>query len=89
MIEIAFYPSFIKNFKKRTKNNRILLERFAEKLNIFKNDPFDPRLKTHKLTGELKDLYSFSIDYELRIIFCFYESNKVIFTDIGTHDEVY
>jgi addiction module RelE/StbE family toxin len=89
MVEIAFSPSFIKNFKKRTKNNKIVFEKFAEKLNIFKNDPFDPRLKTHKLTGELKDLYSYSIDYDLRIIFCLYESNKVIFTDIGTHDEVY
>jgi addiction module RelE/StbE family toxin len=89
MIEIAFYPAFIKKFKKRTKNNRILLEKLAEKLYIFKSDPFDTRLKTHKLTGELKELYSFSIDYDFRIIFFFYESNKVIFTDIGTHDEVY
>ena len=89
MFEISFYPAFIRAFKKIIKNNPILFEKFQAKLNIFKENPFDSQLKTHKLKGKLKDLFSFSIDYDCRIIFSFYENDKVIFEDIGTHDEVY
>lgn len=89
MIEISFYPAFIKAYKKKIKNNPILKTKFIEKIEIFKNNPYDSRLRTHKLTGELKELYSFSIDYDNRIIFSFYSNNKIIFEDIGNHDEVY
>lgn len=89
MVEVTFYPAFIKSYKKKIKNNPILKNKFIEKLEIFKINPFDSRLRTHKLTGELKELYSFSVDYDNRVFFSFYTDNKVIFEDIGTHDEVY
>ena len=89
MLEIAFYPSFIKSYKKKIKNNSTLNIKFIEKLEIFKINPYDSRLRTHKLSGDLKELYSFSVDYDIRIIFSFYSDNKVIFEDIGSHDEVY
>ena len=44
MIEIAFVllsNEFIKKFRK--------------KIDVFKEDPFDYRLRTHKLSGKLKD----------------------------------
>jgi len=89
MIEISFYPSFIRAYKKRLKNNSILEKKFNEKLEIFKQNPFDTSLKTHKLTGQMNELYSFSIDFNCRIVFSFYTSTKVIFLDIGSHDDVY
>lgn len=52
-------------------------------------DPFDRSLRTHKLSGKLKDLWSFSLEYDLRVIFYFAEKDKVVFVDIGKHDEVY
>ncbi len=89
MVEIAFYPAFIKAYRKKIKNNENLKNKFTEKFEIFKNNPFDTRLRTHKLTGELKELYSFSLDYDHRVIFSFFTNQKVIFEDIGNHDEVY
>jgi toxin HigB-1 len=65
------------------------LEKFKESIEIFKVNPFDSRLKTHKLSGNLKELYSFSLDYNYRVIFSFFESDRVIFEDIGTHEQVY
>ena len=51
---------------------------------------FDPeKLRTHKLTGQLNELWSFSIEYDLRVIFYFINDNEVILEDIGNHDEVY
>lgn len=53
------------------------------------SDPFHPQLRTHKLIGQLKDSWSFSIEYDLSVVFCFVTDSEVIFEDIGTHDEVY
>jgi mRNA-degrading endonuclease YafQ of YafQ-DinJ toxin-antitoxin module len=60
-----------------------------KKLDLFSEDPFHPQLKTHKLSGKLKMLWSFSIGYDLRVVFEFVTNNKVILEDIGTHNEVY
>ena len=47
--------------------------------------------KTHKLSGKLKGLWSFSIEYDLRVVFFFTNDKpkKAVFVDMGTHDEVY
>lgn len=52
----------------------------------FRSDPFDPRLKTHKLRGKLKDFYAFSIDQKNRIVFRFATHHTVVFLDVGGHD---
>lgn len=57
-----------------------------EKERIFKINPFDPRLKTHKLHGKYKGAYSFSIDYKYRVLFDFIDGNSVDFHTIGDHD---
>lgn len=82
---IEYTKVFRKNLKKFPKSQyKFLIER--EK--IFRENPFDPRLKTHKLSGKLAKFYSFSVSYHWRIIFHVEENNVVIFDNIGTH-EVY
>ena len=89
MIEVAFSSSFKKAFKKKIKRNKELEKLLWEKLKIFIENPFSPQLKTHKLSGELRNLWSFSLEYDLRVVFFFAEENKVVLVDIGTHEEVY
>ena len=89
MIEVAFSSSFKKAFKKKIKRNKEVEKLFWEKLKIFIENPFSPQLKTHKLSGELRNLWSFSLEYDLRVVFFFAEENKVVLVDIGTHEEVY
>lgn len=67
------------------KLNVSLVEKVLERTLIFKKDPFDPRLKTHKLHGKLKNQWSFSVDNTYRIIFEF-DGPDVIFLDVGDHD---
>jgi len=88
-VEVSFSSSFKRAFKKRIKGNPDLETRFWQKLEQFTVDPFDPSLKTHKLSGKLKDLWSFSVDYDERVLFYFTEDGKAVFVDIGSHDEVY
>jgi mRNA-degrading endonuclease YafQ of YafQ-DinJ toxin-antitoxin module len=60
-----------------------------ERLAIFKEDIFDKRLKTHRLKGNLKEYYAFSITYSDRIVFKIIEEDVVYFVEIGSHDVCY
>lgn len=81
------YPTshFIKAYQKLPQNIKETAER---KEKIFLENPFDLRLKTHKLKGKLKSYYSYSINYQYRILFRFIDKESVIYFDVGTH-EVY
>lgn len=89
MIKIIWDEGFKRKYKKIIKNNFNLRDKFWELTYLFEKEPFDNRLKTHKLTGKLKDLWAFRIDYDCRVIFKFINNNEVLFIDIGGHDEVY
>ncbi|MGK7894536.1 MAG: type II toxin-antitoxin system YafQ family toxin [Xenococcus sp. (in: cyanobacteria)] len=88
-MEVSFSSSFRRSFKKRIKGKTELENKFWAKVELFTKDPFNPSLRTHKLSGKLKDLWSFSIEYDERILFYFSDNNKAVFVDIGNHDEVY
>ncbi len=89
MIEVSYSTSFKKSYKKFIKGNFKLESMFFEKLEIFLDNPYDTRLKSHKLSGKLTGIWSFSINYQLRVTFSFVEVDKVVFENIGTHDFVY
>jgi len=88
-LNITFSNSFKRSFKKKIKNNSELEKLFWEKVDLFSKNPFDNNLKTHKLTGNLKDLWSFRINFNIRILFYFHDSENAVLTDMGSHDEVY
>jgi len=84
--EISTLPKFDKQYKKLPKQIKELAK---EKERFFREDPFHPKLRTHKLHGKEKEVWAFSVDYRYRIKFIFLNSASVIFINIGTHDEVY
>lgn len=57
-----------------------------EKEKIFRQNPHDIRLITHALQNKLKGYWSFSIDYQHRIIFEFVNENTIWFHSVGSHD---
>ena len=65
MIEVAFSNSFVKAYKKQISKNPELVSLFKAKLSIFIQNPYSPELRTHKLSGKLEMLMSFSIKYDL------------------------
>ncbi|PSN12644.1 type II toxin-antitoxin system mRNA interferase toxin, RelE/StbE family [filamentous cyanobacterium CCT1] len=78
-MEVSFSSPFKRAFKKRIKGNADLEARFWQKLEQFIADPFDPSLKTHNLSGKLKEFWSFSVDYDARVLFYFTEDDNAIF----------
>ncbi len=89
MIKVAYSPAFARAYKKQIKNQLSIQQLFNEKIVLFLQDPYHPQLRTHKLKGNLKDFYAFSIDYNLRVLFYFASDDEVIFENIGSHGEVY
>ena len=82
-MKIIYSTKFAREYKKLP----LKVKKAAEKKEkIFRGNPFDPILKAHKLTGKLKEYYSFSIDYEYRIIFEFFKKDIIWFHFIGTHE---
>lgn len=88
-MKVSFSSSFKRAFKKRIKGKQELESKFWNKLELFTNNPFEPNLKTHKLSGKLKDLWSFSLEYDERVLFYFTDDGNAVFINIGNHDEVY
>ena len=61
-------------------------------LELLASDAFHPRLKTHKLKGELQGFWACGAGYDLRIVFRFVQhqgAEAILLESIGTHDEVY
>ena len=82
-MKISYASKFVRQLRKLPKE----LQRLAiRRENIFRQNPFDPRLKTHKLSGRLDGLYAFSVDYSYRVIFRFLDRKTVRFYEIGDHD---
>lgn len=82
-MKIYHLPKFARQFKKLSEEVKKLA---VVKEKIFRLDPFDARLKTHKLSGYLNGFLAFSIDYSNRIIFDFDDNNDARFYSVGSHD---
>ena len=84
--------SFARDLRRLLKRRPDLGEHVQRTLARLADDAFDPRLRTHKLRGELAESWSCSVAYDLRILFQLAEhegERLVLLETIGTHDEVY
>jgi len=82
-MKILYLPKFARQYRKLPENIKDLAE---VKEKIFRQNPHDPKLKMHKLHGELRDFWSFSLDRRYRIIFDFIGKNTARFYSVGDHD---
>lgn len=82
VIKILFTKPFLKQYNNLTGNMK---EKVKEKIDIFKIDPKNPTLKTHKLNGKLTSFYSFSVDYSYRIVFDINKDGDFVFLKVGNH----
>ena len=81
---------YLKKFAKQYKKIPLEIKKLTkEKEKVFRINPFDSRLKTPKLHGDLRDFFAFSINGSIRIIFDFDKNKNVRFYTIGSHDIYY
>ena len=89
MIEIQYSKKFKKNFCKRVPDGSAIDQKYNNRLNIFINDPNNKTIKNHKLTGKFKNYRAFSISGDVRVIYYQLSEEKVLFIDIGSHNQIY
>ncbi len=84
-MEVAFTTSFIKMMEALPNH---LQEEAIDKIELFQDISNHNQLKVHKLTGRLKGRYSFSVNYQIRIIFAYFSEKpkKALLHSIGDHD---
>lgn len=84
--------SFIRAARRLVKRDHSAAPAIRTTLELLADDPFHPRLRTHKLKGKLAGSWAASVTYELRVVFEFVQQGEeevILLESVGTHDEVY
>ena len=82
MLEINYKPSFVSSYDEAEMSLKVEIK---EKIALFRNKNNHKCLKVHKLHGALKDCYSFSVNYKIRIVFRYLSKNEVTLLALGDH----
>jgi len=86
-MQIEYSKKFIKEFKKCPLKIKVT---FKNRLKIFIDNPHNPILNNHKLSGKLKKYRSININADWRVIFQeMIKEKTVYFVAIGTHSKLY
>lgn len=82
MLQITFTDRFQKHYKNLTDIEK---KQFKNKLAIFSENPMHPSLYVKRIQGT-PDLFEFSVNMDIRVIW-FYEGEQLVaLVDIGHHD---
>ncbi len=90
--ELIRTTAFIRAAKRYVKGRPQAADDIEATLQMMSDDVFDPRLKTHKLKGDLAGIWGCSAGYDLRILFEITDcenAEAILLLTMGTHDEVY
>jgi mRNA interferase YafQ len=94
MRTLIWGKTFVRALQRTVRKSPIRKREIEETLRVLAEDPFTPRLATHKLKGKLAGSWACSAGYDLRIVFEFVKSAErqeedIFLLEIGTHEEVY
>ena len=92
--KLVLSKSFEKAYIKFVQKRPILKNAIQKSILLLEEDALNPKLKTHKLSGNLFGMFACSCGYDCRIIFSIVvnkssKEEEIILIDLGTHDEVY
>ncbi len=90
MNRIIFTDNYIKRATKFIKKHPELNSQYEKTLKLLELNPSHPSLRLHKLSGNLSELYSISINMTYRISIDFIINDNIIIPiNVGKHDDVY
>jgi len=84
--------AFVRAAKRLLKKRPDVAEDLKAALELISEDALHPKLKSHKLKGELEGSWAASAGYDLRIVFQMVDyqgTEAILLLTVGTHDEVY
>ena len=80
--KITFTMRFVKNVKRLSAAERTQLKK---KLELLMQDPLYPSLRTKRIQGTT-DLFEFSVNMDVRVIWQYDGDPIILLLDIGHHD---
>lgn len=83
-MKVNLLSRFKRGYKKLPKD---IQEDFAEKISLFIKNPRNPKLKTHKLHGNIQHCLAFNLHDGYRVLFEFIDRDTIDLLDIGPHDK--
>jgi len=86
MIEVEYNRDFLKDLKKLP---RSIQKKLGDLEDMFRENPFHPELHSKGLHGKLRNLYSFRITRDYRVIYLFLDEEKALFLFVGHRKDVY
>lgn len=82
MLQITYTDRFQKHYKGLNENEK---KQFRTKLAIFVENPMHPSLRVKRIQGT-PDLFEFSVNMDIRVIWFYEGESLVALVDIGHHD---
>jgi mRNA-degrading endonuclease YafQ of YafQ-DinJ toxin-antitoxin module len=82
MLRITYTERFQKHYRKLTSEEKNL---FRNKLSLFVENPYHPSLRVKRIQGST-DLFEFSVNMDIRVIWFYEGESLVALVDIGHHD---
>lgn len=81
---------YTEEFTERYEELLLAIKKKAERREkLFRENPYNPLLHTEKLHPKDREVWSFRIDENYRILFRFKDSNTVYFLTVGPHHWIY
>ena len=90
VFSVTASEKFLRQSSKFFRKHSDLKTRFAATVSALQQDPFQPGLGLHQLTGKLSGCHAVRLTYSYRITLTLLITEKeIILLDIGSHDELY
>lgn len=94
MRRLVWSNTFRRALRRTLRRHPQLRDEIEGTLKLLEEDPFTPRLATHKLKGKLAGTWACSATFDLRILFELVPGQEgteedVFLIEIGSHEEVY
>lgn len=80
--KITYSDAFKKHYKKLSDIEKAQTKK---KINLFVENPYYPSLRTKKIKGT-DNIYEFSVNMDVRVIWFYHNNEVIILLDIGHHD---
>ena len=82
MLQITFSDKFRKHYKTLSNQEK---QQFQNKLRLFAENPMHPSLRTKRIQGTA-NLFEFSVNMDIRVIWFYEGDSLVVLIDVGHHD---
>ena len=90
MYRLIATPRFERRLARFRRAHPDLRRRILRVLADLRTDPHQPRLRLHRLAGEMEGLYAATVTYDYRVILSINSAEREItLIEIGSHNDVY